>query len=791
MHLNSDQQKAVTYGGNKHLILVAGAGSGKTHVLKERTIYLVETGVAPKNIVVLSFTRKSSVEIKGRISEALGDRAKPIFCGTFHRFCLDIMIGSPSIFGPRKNIIDMDDQERLMSIARAKFVQEVENTSFPNPKDLVGRLSYIRNTGKGTVNYLKQYHNIDTDEAHKYIEIFKHFTILKREHNYIDFDDILSRFGQGLSNKKFLDFMARRFRHILVDEFQDTNHLQWKIISKLIRATNPPLLYCVGDAAQCHPMGTKVSIGNGQSVNIEEIVPGDRVVTYSVPNSSFEGVTEKNKVVEETSKHLYSGRIITVYAGGESTRCTPDHKWLTALPSDFGFCPMIIKAGSLQAQRMAVKVFDTNTGADKGWHEITKIEETVTNEYVYGLKVESTDDYRLYVADNLVVHNSIFGFRGSDYRNILEFSRNVPESESIGLNTNYRSYQEILNISNWVLGQSPIDYDKRLTASRGSSNKLPRLCVFENERHEALWVANDIQRRTKSGESSTYSDFLVLARTGFGIKAFEHVMINYKMPYTIIGGSSVLDAAHTKDVLSMGRAALSNADMIGWARFLCLWPRLGNIGAHKIGAKIHKCTNTDQVLKILVDAGRKDIANAVSQARKSVSPVEILSTCIRVLSPVLKVKFGQSWHTRSKDFDFLVNMARHYDSLSKFIEVYTLEPAPKKGDETEDKVLLMTVHSAKGSQRPICYVSKVQPGYFPHSRSLDNDSIEEERRLLYVALTRPQDELILTKTVDRLAKGPDFLHNVPKKLLESLSFVRGISKHAVNSKHSNHHSYNR
>ena len=885
MGLNKQQKMAVVYNGDKHLILIAGAGSGKTHVLKLRTMHLVNSGVNPRSIIVLSFTKKSSREIKGRISSALGSTARGLRCSTFHRFCLDIMIGTPQVFGDRKVIIDMDDQERLMGLARADVIDSVQSM-FPTSKELIFLFSYIRNTGKKASEYLTQYRKVDKSEIVDYYRVFKKFTDLKRKHKYLDFDDILHRLSKALNEVSFCNALANRYSHILVDEFQDTNHLQWTILNKLIHSKNPPQLYCVGDSAQCHPAGTQIAMTGGTYKHIEDVVVGDNVVSYIDRQGNrpvyFTGLYKPDVFVEEVGSRKYKGSMMTINAGGKSTPCTPNHKWYTRFSGKNGYCIFLIRKEDVfqvgyselfydhvnvrrigpvyattleladscwilyvfstksaaqstvkeieveygipiikfvvpssdeeyahtttvcesgrhsiinavrclydhglsteyplfknngnyytgtfttQAQNLIPEYMGVHTFNEYGphsgtWYAVSSVDTKQVDEMVYSLKVSRLGSYRLYVANGLLTHNSIFGFRGSDYKNILNFCDTVPGSTSINLNVNYRSYQEILDISNWMLSKSDIKYDKRLVSDRGNSGILPKLLVFATEEQEAQYVAADILRR-----GGHFSKFMVLSRTGFGAKAFEHVFINNKIPHVLVGGKSVLDSAHIKDLLSMGRAVESVNDTIGWSRFLCLWPKLGITTANRLVSAISACNGHTEALKVLMDAGKGHIASAVREARRSTNPTVIMSSCLSTLTPLFEKKYKRSWAGRSKSFDFMFKMMVKYTSLSRFIEVYTLDPVSKKElEDIDNRVQIMTVHAAKGSERDICYVSKVQPGSFPHSRSVGYEELEEERRLLYVALTRAKDELIMTRVTNKYTDGQDFMDGIPRDL---------------------------
>ena len=601
MGLNKEQMDAVTYGGHKHVIVTAGAGSGKTRVLEARARHLIRNGVDPLSILILSFTRKSSSEISERVSKSSGRSKKKVLCCTFHRFCVNVIEAAPKLFGKKKRIISQGDQERLFDMVCTKLLEDMDY----KVKDLIAEFSYLRNTRQRLGAGLK-YRGID---APKYLEVIRQYMNEKKKNRYFDYDDILVVICQALSNIGFRNALAKRYRYILVDEFQDTNTLQWDILTQLIDVDDPPQLYCVGDAAQ-----------------------------------------------------------------------------------------------------------------------------------------------------------SIYGFRGSDYRLILDFVDKIPNSTSKVLSTNYRSGQEILDLSDSILAVSPIDYGKKSISARSYLGVLPRLLTFSDEEEEAHWISHDI-----AGRRIPYSDIMVLCRTGFSAKKIEHNLIQCGIPYVVVGGTSLLDSAHVKDMICCLRAVDSTKDTLGWYRFLNMFPGIGPKKADTLIRDIVSCETQDSVYDVLMADGRNKVAAGVRKIMNAGSVTAKIESARSVLLPFFNRMYA-NWDKRAKDIETLRRNGSRYRTLSDLIEAYTLDPLTKDDvEKKENRVLIITVHSAKGAERKLCYVSKVQPGYFPHKNSIsDITQIEEERRLLYVAFTRAKDELIMTRTMSNPCHGPDFLSEVDKSLFSVL-----------------------
>ncbi|MBN6533196.1 ATP-dependent helicase [Acinetobacter pittii] len=345
---------------------------------------------------------------------------------------------------------------------------------------------------------------------------------------------------------------------------------------------------------------------------------------------------------------------------------------------------------------------------------------------------------------------SIYGFRGADFENIHHFKERVPDAEVLTLQMNYRSTQGILDLSNWLLDQSQIEYDKHLKAYRGQGLK-PQLHILSNEFEEANWIIQDLNQRHLQG--AAWSEHMVLLRSGFSGRYLEGALIAANIPYRFIGGVKLLESAHVKDVLSLLRVSVNPQDDLAWMRFLTLWDGVGDVGASKLAQELIQLPDIEARCQRLERHGK-----VPQQAILILMQLDVLQqhveACIGLALDALNEQLennykNKDWSRRTKDFDLVKQLARKHRSLGEFLEEYVLDPiSVSEIDKTPDQdlVTLITIHSAKGTEQKVCYVPHVSPNQYPHARAQgDFDDVEEERRVLYVALTRAENELILTK----------------------------------------------
>lgn len=345
---------------------------------------------------------------------------------------------------------------------------------------------------------------------------------------------------------------------------------------------------------------------------------------------------------------------------------------------------------------------------------------------------------------------SIYGFRGADFENIHHFKERVPNAQVFKLEQNYRSTQEILDLSNWLLDQSEIQYNKRLDAHRGEGMK-PRMHIFPNEFDEAKWIAIDIKERHYL-QGQRWSDHMVLVRSSFAARHIEAACIAANVPYRFIGGMKLLETAHVKDLLSLLRVIANPLDDIAWMRFLTLWNGVGDVGASRLAQQLLLEPEFDLIFDKLEKFGRIPAETLLIMKQMTVLKQEVqacVSLGIQAIEAQLAENYKKDWNRRQGDFELVKQLASKHAQLSEFLEEYVLDPVSISEIERQsdsDVVTLITIHSAKGTEQKVCYVVNVTPGQYPHARAQgDFNDVEEERRVLYVALTRAQNELILTK----------------------------------------------
>lgn len=346
---------------------------------------------------------------------------------------------------------------------------------------------------------------------------------------------------------------------------------------------------------------------------------------------------------------------------------------------------------------------------------------------------------------------SIYRFRGAEFKHVYEFESIFGNSITLPLSINYRSYQEILDFSNWLLNRSPYAYRNDLRASRGACHLLPRVEEFEQQTDEAAWIADYIVSCTE--RKIPMSDIMILYRSAYEARTLEAELIRRGIPYQFIGGTVLTKSAHVRDVMSLLRLARNQKDDLAWMRYLQLWPRIGERSAERIiDAVAESEQSTDgavQVLDGLLGADHPAVTAFRLAVTHFAKPADCVKTITAQLKPVLSERYDH-WAQRSKDLELLEQVAQNYRSTSEFIDDFTLEPMNDtqiSNEHNDDAVTLITVHSAKGTEAGICIVASATASNYPHFRSLgDLEAEEEERRVLYVACTRAKNELIITRS---------------------------------------------
>lgn len=587
--LNARQRQAACI-PRQHALVLAGAGTGKTKTIVARAAYLISTGTPPHRIQIMAFTRRAAAEIVERVKMHLGDAALGLNASTFHAWCMHLIHRAPQAFGCKGySVIDDDDQLMLFRVLRGTKKPD----GLPNASQIHHLYSLARNTLKSLDATLQEH----APEAYKHKDaigkIMLGYEAKKRERRYLDYDDILDVVAQRLETSlETRSWLANHYDHLLVDEMQDTNPLQWKLINPLREHVT---LYCVGDDAQ-----------------------------------------------------------------------------------------------------------------------------------------------------------SIYGFRGADFRNVQAFSSRVEKSVTLKLEDNYRSTQQILDTANWLLSRSPLNYEKNLSGVRGPG-KQPHLHTFSNEWEEANWITEDILKRR--GEGAEWRNHMILVRSSYAARALQASLLAKNIPYDFIGGAKLLESAHVRDLLSVLRLVANPKDEIGWMRFLTLWKGVGEVTATDLIGHLMLAEDLGECIKIISDEPKlpKAAINTVAIVRDFQNDVaNAITKAFDALEEQLAGKYrNQDWEKRRGDFSVVEKLAKKHSSILEFIEEYVLDPVydtQRFRADDRDGVTVITIHSAKGTEREVCYVLNVSPHAYPTSHAIGNpDKVEEERRVLYVALTRAKDELIVTR----------------------------------------------
>ena len=359
---------------------------------------------------------------------------------------------------------------------------------------------------------------------------------------------------------------------------------------------------------------------------------------------------------------------------------------------------------------------------------------------------------------------SIYGFRGADFDSVHHFCDKLPNAITLKLTENYRSTQEILDLANALLLESPLKYGRVLHSSGDKHGMKPKLMCCYNEDDEASFLCSSIKQKLMSGVPPR--EIMVLLRSASNARILEFHLNNERIPYRMIGGVGFLQAAHVKDVLSTFEALTTVNNEMAWQRFLTLLPGIGFTTASRLVAPIMNGADRSVELANLSSAlyarcgARKRSRNPDDEAilQETANFIDEMSTeplnpgkCMEKVivffrnSPIMPLKYDK-WHERDRDLDSLLKIAQKFSSVSEFLEPFKLDPNAEHQDDSADrKITLITVHSAKGTEADCCYVMRVQSGNYPHIRASSQDEIEEERRVLYVALTRARKELLLTR----------------------------------------------
>ncbi|KAA8817156.1 ATP-dependent DNA helicase PcrA [Bifidobacterium callitrichos] len=659
--LNPQQSQAVQYRGPA-LLIGAGAGSGKTRVLTRRIAWILsQFGAWPSQILAITFTNKAAAEMRERLQTLIGPVAQRMWVSTFHSACVRILRRDGKEIGLKSgfSIYDSADSERLVKIIATEFNIDVKRYT---PRSILGRISDYKNQlisvstqlaayapdfKPGQRGYrISSFDNVEELYAIVYAE-YEHRLALA---NAVDFDDLIVRTVELLrDHPQAAEYYRHKFRYILVDEYQDTNHAQYVLVRELA------------------------------------------------------GV-------------------------------------------------------------------DSHDGQDPAWITV--------------------------VGDS---DQSIYAFRGADIRNIQDFEKDFPDAKTIMLEQNYRSTQTILDAANAVISNNEGRKPKKLWTAIGKGEPIVGYAA-DNAQQEAQWVAGEIAR-LHSEESIAYSDMAVMYRANAQSRSLEEALINAGMPYQLVGGTRFYERREIKDAMAYLQAIVNPDDDVNLRRILNV-PKRG-LGARAEGIILDYAranggsffyglmhmdeiegmpTRTLNQLHAFRDlmAGLSAFARA-NDAHPSDVVAEVLDKS-GLLDELRKSADPQD-ESRIENLSQLQSTAAEFEqktpdaTLAGFLETTALvadsDQLPGEGEDS-GKVTLMTLHTAKGLEYPVVFLTGMEQGTFPHSRSLEDTSeLSEERRLAYVGITRAKRRLYVTRAAVRSQWGKaaemlpsQFLDEIPDELID-------------------------
>lgn len=615
--LNSEQAAAATHADGP-LLIIAGAGTGKTRTLVYRVAHLIERGVSPERILLLTFTRRAAQEMLSRAERLVGSVSKSVNGGTFHGTAHRLLRRYGQAAGLAKDftIMDQGDSEDLMQISRSQLGYASQGKRFPKKETLQYCYSRHVNTGISIADILREEYAQFVEYTDDFLKIYADYTKRKQERNLVDYDDLLLFWALMLENSEELaGRISSLYDHILVDEYQDTNILQARILRGMCRKHSN--ITVVGDDAQ-----------------------------------------------------------------------------------------------------------------------------------------------------------SIYSFRGANFRNILEFPKQFPGASIVALEQNYRSTAPILDVTNTLISRASERFTKNLWTER-SGGEAPWLVAARDEQQQTRFVVDRILELHEEG--TPLREMAVLFRAGYMSADLEIELTNRKIPFDKWGGLKFLEAAHVKDVLAFLRIIENPRDEVSWYRILLLLPGIGDATARlAIESMSSLAWDTSAFGKFSPPSRAKAAHLALSQlldslrTAPSADKAQVAADIQRVRSlydGILREKYDRI-EPRLADLDQLQVIAAGYPDRTAFLSALALEPPQNTQDfaggdpnSEDDCLVLSTAHSAKGKEWDAVFLIWAVDGWFPSSRALvDDEQTEEERRLMYVAMTRARNHLAVTYPLNAYSsrRGSDY-----------------------------------
>lgn len=626
--LNEKQREAASQIDGSILIL-AGAGSGKTRTITYRIAHMIENiGISPYSILAVTFTNKAAKEMRERVEDLVGEVAKSCTISTFHSFGMRLlrMYATEVGYSPNFTIYDTDDQKRIIkSILKGQNI--TVNGNKLTERELISIISKIKEEIKTIEEYSVMNKQI--------IEVYEKYNRSLIESNAMDFSDILLNTYKLLQNSSILEKIQKKYKYIMIDEYQDTNNLQYKIIDLIARKSSN--LCVVGDENQ-----------------------------------------------------------------------------------------------------------------------------------------------------------SIYGFRGANILNILNFENNYKNAKIIKLEENYRSTSTILDAANELIKNNKSSKDKKLWTQNGKGD-LIKVLVCDNARDEVSKIIDIIKENHQNG--IPYKDMTILYRTNMQSRVFEEGLLRYNIPHKVFGGISFYSRAEIKDIIAYLSIIVNPQDELNLQRIVNVPKRkVGEKGIEKIiaFARENNLNLLDALSHIkdisgLTATGKEKLSEMydIIKELKDLSYSETASYIVETLLD--KIKYIDYVKETYDDADARIENIEEFKNsilelenvvgvlrLSEYLENVSLVSATDDLEDEKDYIKLMTIHNSKGLEFPIVFLVGFENEIFPGARaSFDEKEMEEERRLCYVALTRAEKKLYLSHTAirfvygqDRLATPSVFLREIPEKLLD-------------------------
>ena len=627
--LNDPQREAVTHDGGPLLVL-AGAGSGKTRVLTHRLAWLVETGRASAGeILAITFTNKAAEVMRGRVEHLLGHSTRGMWVMTFHSACARILRVEAERIGYTRGytIYDQSDSRRLIKQCLDELGVDPKRFT---PAAIQRQISDAKNRLRGPAEYSEMVGDYFERTVAEVYELYEK-SLLRM--NAMDFDDLIGRTVALFERfPEVRERYGKTFRFVLVDEYQDTNHAQYRLLQLLVAEHRN--IAVVGDDAQ-----------------------------------------------------------------------------------------------------------------------------------------------------------SVYGFRGADIRNILDFKDDFPDATVIKLEQNYRSTQTVLDAANAIISNNRDQMPKTLWTDLGEGDSIV-LRTLDDEHSEARYVAGEIERLVDEGLSR--SEIAVFYRMNSQSRVLEDTLVRREIAYQVVGGTKFYDRAEVKDAVAYLTLLINGQDAVSFQR-VANTPRrgLGQTSLSRVlthaqttGVSIWEAAADPSAVPGLGKAAVKALGRfmetmeGLRQRHQQGVPIgDLLDAVIHESGYVEWLENERTIEAagRLENLEELVEVAREFDaaadadddSLDLFLQQVSLVADADSRQDDESLVTLMTLHNAKGLEYPVVFIIGCEDGLFPHSRSIDEGTLEEERRLCYVGITRAMRNLTMTSARQRNVFGAQ-TSGVPSRFLSEL-----------------------